>query len=87
MWDKLHCRTSIDAVTVTFRLEFVQDGVRKDWIRPFKHGSFYLDVHLLSPLGYFARYVAIVELRLLLQPVAAEVPRGGEVCINRFQSF
>lgn len=53
----------------------------------------HLDIHSLSPFGYFVRYVAAVLLQLLLMVIVAEFQHGGKVSIllpkqvNLFWSF
>lgn len=77
----------MDAVTVAYGLEIVEEGSYRDGIGLFKHGIFHGHTHLLSPLGYSARYSAMVLLSQLLQAIFIRPQRDGEVSAHRVEDF
>lgn len=73
MWERPHRSILIDNITVAGSLKRFQGGEHEDGIGRFDLGGFYLNIHLLSPLRYFARYVYIVLSGVLFELTVVKV--------------
>lgn len=81
-WD-----TFIDAATVTLFLEIIQKWPCWNTIRRSRNNHSHLDIHYISTYGYHARYGAVLHSTLLLQTIALEFQRGGEVSVHWLRLF
>lgn len=75
----------MEAITVASSYETFKEREYKDEVCLFKHGSYFLDIYLLSLLGYLSRYVAVVLFGLYLQETVVDIKCGGELSAYRLE--